>query len=79
MHCIGQIVDSDINFDWSYLHHSYRREDIVLVEEHCVVRPDVVVKILRPPLFVAQVLAVVGQPRLVYVVQCPVKNEIKSW
>ena len=41
------------------------------MEEHGVVRPDVVVKVLRPPFFVAQVLAVVGQPRLVDVVQCP--------
>ena len=45
------------------------------MEKHGVVRPDVVVKVLRPPLLVAEVLAVVRQPRLVYVVLCSVMSD----
>ena len=49
----------------THFQHAIRSEDVVLVEDECVVRPEVVVEVARPPLLVAQVFAVVRQPRLV--------------
>ena len=43
------------------------------MEDECVVRPEVVVEVARPPLLVAEVRAVVRQPRLVDVRLRPVK------